>query len=151
MGSPYDSEKNQPNPKGVAGVIRSALETLPGFGRESSETKSVVRPALVLMSGRTLAFVFTFLIPVVLVRVFDPAQFGTYKQLFLVFSTFYGMAPFGIASSLYYFFLSSTLRGEVSVLRNGTVSPGNDRRDWSRRLSDAAIHPSWSLGSTIRS
>jgi len=120
MGSPYDSEKNQPNPKGVAGVIRSALETLPGFGRESSETKSVVRPALVLMSGRTLAFVFTFLIPVVLVRVFDPAQFGTYKQLFLVFSTFYGMAPFGIASSLYYF-LPSTPQGRGECVANALL------------------------------
>ena len=45
---------------------------------------SVFKPALLLMSGRTLAFAATFFIPMVLARIFDPAQFGTYKQLFLV-------------------------------------------------------------------
>jgi len=64
---------------------------------------SVFRPALLLMSGRTLAFAATFFIPVVLARIFDPAQFGTYKQLFLVFSTANIIAQVGMASSLYYF------------------------------------------------
>jgi O-antigen/teichoic acid export membrane protein len=72
------------------------------------------------MSGRTLAFVFTFLIPVVLVRVFDPAQFGTYKQLFLVFSTLYGIAPFGIASSLFYF-LPSVGQGRGESVANALL------------------------------
>jgi O-antigen/teichoic acid export membrane protein len=67
------------------------------------KSESVFRPALLLMSGRTLAFVATFFIPVVLTRIFDPAQFGTYKQLFLVFSTAYFIAQLGMASSLYYF------------------------------------------------
>lgn len=64
---------------------------------------SVFRPALLLMSGRTLAFTATFFIPVVLARIFDPAQFGTYKQLFLVFTTVILIAQVGMASSLYYF------------------------------------------------
>ena len=64
---------------------------------------SVFRPALLIMSGRTLAFAATFFIPVVLVRIFDPTQFGTYKQLFLVFSTVNLIAQVGMASSLYYF------------------------------------------------
>ena len=64
---------------------------------------SVFRPALLLMSGRTLAFAATFFIPVVLARIFDPAQFGTYKQLFLVFTTANLIAQVGMASSLYYF------------------------------------------------
>ena len=55
------------------------------------------------MSGRTLAFAATFFIPVVLARIFDPAQFGTYKQLFLIYSTVYLIAQLGMASSLYYF------------------------------------------------
>jgi len=53
------------------------------------ESESVFKPALLLMSGRTLAFAATFFIPVVLARIFDPAEFGTYKQLFLVHSTIY--------------------------------------------------------------
>lgn len=65
--------------------------------------ESVFRPALLLMAGRMLAFAATFFIPVVLTRVFDPAQFGTYKQLFLVYSTVYYIAQLGMSSSLFYF------------------------------------------------
>jgi O-antigen/teichoic acid export membrane protein len=65
--------------------------------------ESVFKPALLLMSGRTVAFAATFFIPLVLARVFDPAQFGTYKQLFLIWSTVYSIAQLGMASSLYYF------------------------------------------------
>jgi O-antigen/teichoic acid export membrane protein len=50
-----------------------------------------------------LAFAATFFIPVVLTRVFDPALFGTYKQLFLVYLTIYYIAQLGMSSSLYYF------------------------------------------------
>jgi O-antigen/teichoic acid export membrane protein len=69
----------------------------------TTRTESVFKPALLLMSGRTLAFAATFFIPVVLARVFDPAQFGTYKQLILIYSTVYLIAQAGMASSLYYF------------------------------------------------
>lgn len=65
--------------------------------------ESVFRPALLLMCGRTLALAATFFIPIGLVRIFNPAEFGTYKQLFLVFSTVYLIAQFGMATSLYYF------------------------------------------------
>src|SRR2546425_7298924 len=71
--------------------------------RDTSATDSTFRPALLLMTGRTLAFVATFFTPVVLARIFDPAEFGTYKQLFLVHSTFYYVAQFGMAESLFYF------------------------------------------------
>jgi O-antigen/teichoic acid export membrane protein len=64
---------------------------------------SVFKPTLLLMAGRTLAFGGTFLIPVVLTRVFEPAEFGTYKQLMLLYSTLYAVVPFGMAESLYYF------------------------------------------------
>ncbi|MCX6624264.1 MAG: oligosaccharide flippase family protein, partial [Acidobacteria bacterium] len=67
------------------------------------KTESVFRPALLLMSGRTLAFAATFFIPVALARVFDPAQFGTYKQLFLIWGSVHSIAQLGMASSLYYF------------------------------------------------
>ena len=67
------------------------------------ETDSVFKPALLLMSGRTVAFAATFFIPLVLARIFDPAQFGTYKQLFLIWGTVYYIAQVGMASSLYYF------------------------------------------------
>jgi O-antigen/teichoic acid export membrane protein len=40
---------------------------------------------------------------VILARIFDPAQFGTYKQLFLVWSTIFYIAQVGMSQSLYYF------------------------------------------------
>jgi O-antigen/teichoic acid export membrane protein len=64
---------------------------------------STFRPALLLMSGRTLGFAAAFLIPVVLVRIFDPAEFGTYKQFFLIAATLYGLGQLGMAESLFYF------------------------------------------------
>lgn len=61
------------------------------------------RPALQLMGGRLVGFVATFFVPIVLVRVFAPEAFGTYKQLFLIYTTLYGLAQIGMAESLFYF------------------------------------------------
>jgi len=68
---------------------------------------SVFKPAFMLMSGRALGFVAAFAIPVVLVRIFDQTEFGTYKQLFLLYTTLYGIAQVGMAESLYYFIPTS--------------------------------------------
>lgn len=73
--------------------------------------KSVFKPAFVLMSGRALGFVASFAIPLVLVRVFDQAGFGTYKQLFLLYATLYGIVQFGMAESLFYFLPGSRSDG----------------------------------------
>jgi O-antigen/teichoic acid export membrane protein len=64
---------------------------------------SVSRPVLVLVGGRAVGFAAAFAIPVVLARVFTTSEFGTYKQLFLLFSTLFGVAQLGMAESLYYF------------------------------------------------
>lgn len=60
-------------------------------------------PALALIAGRFMAFTVTFFTPVILVRLFDQAQFGTYKQIFVVYGTLYVVAQMGMAQSLYYF------------------------------------------------
>lgn len=64
---------------------------------------STLKPSLYLMSGRLIGTVIAFAIPVVLVRLFDQAAFGTYKQLFLVCATLYAIAQCGMAESLFYF------------------------------------------------
>jgi O-antigen/teichoic acid export membrane protein len=64
---------------------------------------STFRPALLLMSGRAAAFAVTFLIPVVLSRIFSQADFGTYKQVFLIVYTLYGIGQIGMAECLFYF------------------------------------------------
>lgn len=65
--------------------------------------EALFRPALILMSGRFLGFIAAFFIPLVLVRIFDQSEFGTYKQIFLIFGTLFGIAQAGMAESLYYF------------------------------------------------
>jgi O-antigen/teichoic acid export membrane protein len=65
--------------------------------------QSTFRPALLLMAARAVASAATLLIPVTLVRVFDQYEYGTYRQLFLVFMTLYPIALFGLSDSLYYF------------------------------------------------
>jgi O-antigen/teichoic acid export membrane protein len=59
--------------------------------------------ALPLAAGRATAFAAAFFLPVVLARVFPPAVFGTYKQIFLIQMTLYGIAQVGMAESLFYF------------------------------------------------
>ena len=61
------------------------------------------RPTLALISGRTVGAAATFLLPLVLVRVFSPADFGTYRELFLIFTTVYLLGQFGLFETLYYF------------------------------------------------
>ena len=80
-------------------------------------TESIIRPALVLMSGRALGFLAAFLIPIVLVRIFDQSEFGTYKQLFLIYGTLFGICQLGLAESLY-FFLPSDARRAGAYVRN---------------------------------
>ncbi|MCA1798679.1 MAG: lipopolysaccharide biosynthesis protein [Xanthomonadaceae bacterium] len=71
---------------------------------------SILKPALIIMAGRMFGYVACFAIPIVLVRIFDQATFGTYKQLFLIFGTLYGIAQLGMAESLYYFVPERTRR-----------------------------------------
>ena len=71
---------------------------------------STLKPAVTLMSGRLVGVVVAFSIPVVLARVLDQTAFGTYKQLFLVYATLYGIAQLGMAESLFYFLPSNPAR-----------------------------------------
>ncbi len=64
---------------------------------------SVSTAALWLISGRGAGFLVAFVVPLVVVRLFDQASFGTYKQLFLIYGTLFGVAQMGVAESLYYF------------------------------------------------
>ncbi|MGV3592757.1 MAG: hypothetical protein ACO1PZ_13805, partial [Gammaproteobacteria bacterium] len=73
-------------------------------------TEAIFGPALVLMSGRALGFVAGFVVPLVLARAFGQAEFGTYKQLFLLYGTLFAVAQVGMAESLYYFLPSETER-----------------------------------------
>jgi O-antigen/teichoic acid export membrane protein len=67
------------------------------------QADTISRPALLLVGGRAAGLAASFAIGIVLARIFSPAEFGTYKQFFLVYATLYGLAQLGMAESLYYF------------------------------------------------
>ncbi len=69
------------------------------------------RPVFLLLGARTIGLAATFFIPVLLARIFDQTQFGTYKQLFLVFATLYTITQVGMAESLFYFLPQDPKRG----------------------------------------
>jgi O-antigen/teichoic acid export membrane protein len=55
------------------------------------------------MLGRGGATVLGFALPLILTRLLPQAEFGTYKQVWLVVTTGYFMLQLGLAQSLYYF------------------------------------------------
>ncbi len=63
----------------------------------------ISRAVRVLATGRAPGVAIAFAIPLVLARTFDQSEFGTYKQLFLIYATLFGLAQLGMAESLYYF------------------------------------------------
>ena len=67
--------------------------------RKDSTTKA----ALMLTIGRTIGFAVAFAIPMILARQFSQEEFGSYRQLFLIYGTLFGLAQIGMAESLYYF------------------------------------------------
>jgi O-antigen/teichoic acid export membrane protein/transposase-like protein len=65
--------------------------------------KSFIERAAWLAGANLLAFALSFLTPLVIVRVFDRGEFGTYKQLFQILTTFMTALYLQVPMSAYYF------------------------------------------------
>jgi O-antigen/teichoic acid export membrane protein/transposase-like protein len=65
--------------------------------------KSFIERAAWLSGANLLAFALSFLTPLVIVRVFDREEFGTYKQLFQILTTFMTALYLQVPMSAYYF------------------------------------------------
>jgi len=65
--------------------------------------KSFIERVAWLTGANLLAFALSFLTPLVIVRVFDRAEFGTYKQLFQILTTFMTALYLQVPMSAYYF------------------------------------------------
>jgi O-antigen/teichoic acid export membrane protein len=63
-----------------------------------------------LMSGRVLGFAAVFLIPLILVRIFSPAEFGAYRQLFLIANPLFTIVQLGFVENLFYFLPANSSR-----------------------------------------
>jgi O-antigen/teichoic acid export membrane protein len=68
------------------------------------------------MFAKTIAFVFNLALPMILVRRLDQAQFGVYKQLFLIIGTAVMVLPLGFAMNAYYFLPREPERQQETVL-----------------------------------
>jgi O-antigen/teichoic acid export membrane protein len=68
-----------------------------------SRAGGILKQAGPLMLGRGGATVLGFALPLILTRLLPQAEFGTYKQIWLVVTTAYFMLQLGLAQSLYYF------------------------------------------------
>jgi O-antigen/teichoic acid export membrane protein len=64
---------------------------------------SLSKQMMWIFSGRIIAFSFAFILPLVLVRIFSQAEFGLYKQLFLIAATVTSILSLGLPASLFYF------------------------------------------------
>ncbi len=67
------------------------------------KTESLSIQSLLLIMGRFLSLPISFLVPIVLVRNFSVAEFGQYKQLFMIFYLALPLMDFGITQGLIYF------------------------------------------------
>lgn len=56
-----------------------------------------------MMFAKSLAFAFSFALPLLLVRRFSQQEFGLYKQVFLFVNTAYMLLPLGVGMSAFYF------------------------------------------------
>src|ERR1043166_7287258 len=76
---------------------------MPASEPQPARAQSTFKPALMLMTGRALAFAVTFFVPAVVALFFTQAEFGTYKQFVLITYTLYSFGQFGLAECLFYF------------------------------------------------
>jgi O-antigen/teichoic acid export membrane protein/GT2 family glycosyltransferase len=64
---------------------------------------SMTMRAALYMFAKTVAFLFSFILPLLLVRRLSQHEFGLYKQAFLVIGTALNILPLGVGMSAYYF------------------------------------------------
>lgn len=69
-----------------------------------------------LTFAKTVGFAFSIALPLLLVRRMDRAQYGLYKQVFLVVTTAMTVLPFGVPMSAFYFLPRETARRRETVL-----------------------------------
>ena len=70
---------------------------------EATKESSLTTRAAWVMLAKTLAFVFAFALPLLLVRRLDQTTFGLYKQVFLLVDTSVSMLALGFGMSAFYF------------------------------------------------
>jgi O-antigen/teichoic acid export membrane protein/GT2 family glycosyltransferase len=87
--------------------VYNLLASLEGRQRRydpsNERSGSMTMRAALYMFAKTVAFMFSFLLPLLLVRRLSQHEFGIYKQVFLVVGTALSILPLGVGMSAYYF------------------------------------------------
>jgi len=83
---------------------------------------SLTTQSLHLIFGRLVGFAFAFGLPIVLVRLLDQVEFGTYKQFLLVAGFLIGVLPLGLHASLFYFIPQDPPRAGNYLLQTSILS-----------------------------
>lgn len=66
-------------------------------------SQEISKQSFVLMLGRGACFIINLVTPLFLVRYFSTTQYGDYRQMMLILTSFSSLLPLGFPSSLYYF------------------------------------------------
>ncbi|MFL6213168.1 MAG: glycosyltransferase [Blastocatellia bacterium] len=87
--------------------VFTMLNALDGHKRRAEPSQdrsgSLTMRAALYMFAKTIAFLFSFMLPLLLVRRLSQHEFGLYKQVFLVIGTALNILPLGVGMSAYYF------------------------------------------------
>ena len=102
------------------------------------------------MAGRTLGYAVLFLVPIILVRLFNQEEFGTYNSV-LLYGTILNLAQVGMSESLFYFIPGSSeeasryvcnsilVLGGIGLLTGGLCNLGGDVI--AQYLNNSALSP----------
>lgn len=71
-----------------------------------------------MMFAKTLAFVFSFALPLLLVRRLSQREFGLYKQVFLFVNTAFALLPLGVGMSAFYFLPRENKQRQQQIVFN---------------------------------
>src|SRR5580700_4245037 len=84
--------------------------------RAASEAESLTWRVSWLTFAKTVGFAFSIVLPLLLVRHMDRAQYGLYKQAFLLVTTAMTVLPMGVPMSAFYFLPRDSTRRRETVL-----------------------------------
>ena len=70
---------------------------------QDKKQSSLTVQALWLLIAKTLAFIFAFVLPILLTRTLSQNEYGLFKQVFLIVTSATSLLPFGFGLSAYYY------------------------------------------------
>lgn len=80
--------------------------------------RSLTEQGALMLTARIIGFILSVALPLLLVRRLNQAEFGVYKQVFLIIVTVSNILPFGFSMSAYYFLPREDDAGRRKIIFN---------------------------------